>query len=379
MYKLNLECKTITPMFMYGADKNTPELRTSEFKGMMRWWWRAIKAEDNIENLRKEEAEIFGGVGEIENKSKVSIIVKRSDGNNNHIGKNVKKDYNLKWQYQDNQRRNVGEHEGIAYLLYSVILPGKEKKFFKDLEFEIILTSDDKKSFEKACASLWLAVYLGGFGARSRRGGGNLEIVDWDCTPKNLLSIKFKCDSKKVDQLEEFMKNNLCEIKKICGHLSGSNKYYNLKDAKILLFNPRDSWEEALNFLGEEYMKFRIDNKSKIFETPIFGMPVMHSGFKVRMVPYIKNEQDEKRISERLASPLIFKVVKGDKKFFPILVSLSGRLIAYVGKEKKEVREEYRRNEEWELDEVKELKDTLMLNFLDKIKNNDKNNKEIAI
>jgi len=51
---LKLKCRLITPMFMAGADGRTPELRPSEFKGMMRWWWRAIKAEDDIERIKKE-------------------------------------------------------------------------------------------------------------------------------------------------------------------------------------------------------------------------------------------------------------------------------------------------------------------------------------
>jgi len=46
--KVTFECEVITPMFMAGADGRKPELRPSEFKGMMRFWWRAAKAMDNI-------------------------------------------------------------------------------------------------------------------------------------------------------------------------------------------------------------------------------------------------------------------------------------------------------------------------------------------
>ncbi|MDW8109975.1 MAG: type III-B CRISPR module RAMP protein Cmr1, partial [Candidatus Kryptonium sp.] len=49
MHEITLSCSVITPMFMAGADGRTPEIRPSEFKGMMRWWWRAIKAEDDID------------------------------------------------------------------------------------------------------------------------------------------------------------------------------------------------------------------------------------------------------------------------------------------------------------------------------------------
>ena len=100
--ELKLKCKTITPMFMAGADGKTPELRSSEFKGMMRWWWRAIKADDDIGKLRKEEAEIFGGTGEGEGKSKVRVIVKPGSID---IGNDV--------------REVINDDPGLKYLYYS--------------------------------------------------------------------------------------------------------------------------------------------------------------------------------------------------------------------------------------------------------------------
>ena len=54
VHSVIFKCRVVTPMFMAGADNETPELRPSEFKGMMRFWWRAIKAEDNIEKLKQE-------------------------------------------------------------------------------------------------------------------------------------------------------------------------------------------------------------------------------------------------------------------------------------------------------------------------------------
>lgn len=59
-----------------------------------------------------------------------------------------------------------------------------------------------------------------------------------------------------------------------------------------------------------------------------FGMPVMHSKFSVRMVPYDNKE----RISDRLASPLIIKVIRSNNLFFPVLIRLNFE-IGKVGKE----------------------------------------------
>ncbi|MEG3064679.1 hypothetical protein [Acetomicrobium sp.] len=98
---------------------------------------------------------------------------------------------------------------------------------------------------------------------------------------------------------------------------------------KLLIFDYKNSWIDALNLLGKRFSEFRHENRSKVFETAAFGMPVMHRGF--RMVPY-KNDD---RLSERFASPLIFKVIKSDNLYFPILLQLNCD-IPKVGKEEKE-------------------------------------------
>lgn len=41
METLTFTCKIITPMFLAGADGQTPELRAASIKGALRFWWRA--------------------------------------------------------------------------------------------------------------------------------------------------------------------------------------------------------------------------------------------------------------------------------------------------------------------------------------------------
>ncbi|MEO0296961.1 MAG: type III-B CRISPR module RAMP protein Cmr1 [candidate division WOR-3 bacterium] len=351
---LKLKCKLITPMFMAGADGKTPELRPSEFKGMMRWWWRAVKAEDNIEKLKREEAEIFGGTGEGEGKSKVQLKIKGISSLN--IGNNLKVDYNLHWCFDRNTNSLAGENAGIGYLLYSTVLPNRERSYIKDgYEFELTLTFMNEEAFKKACASLWLAIYLGGFGTRARRGGGNIEVTQVD--ENNDINLDFICDAKDTSQLKKFLERNLTEIKKICGTNTSyaQLEYTNLKDARILIFDPKNDWKEALNFLGEEYRKFRNNNKSQIFETATFGMPIMHSGFSTRMVPYDNNKE---RLSERWASFLIFKVIKSSNNlYFPVIVKLSPGGVNYIGMEEK-------RDNKWNKSNVKKFTEKLVNNFL---------------
>jgi len=160
MYKLILKCRVITPMFMAGADGRTPELRPSEFKGMMRWWWRAIKAEDDIGRLKKEEAEIFGGTGEREGKSKVKIKINTALDNSDII------DYQpLPHHIRNNCPVDNQSRCRKAFTL-KAIGPGKE------IEIEFSIPSLEIQNL------IFLTFVLGGFGKRSRRGFGSLHIIN---------------------------------------------------------------------------------------------------------------------------------------------------------------------------------------------------------
>ena len=152
--KVTFECEVITPMFMAGANGRKPELRPSEFKGMMRFWWRAAKAMDNIPELRREEAKIFGGTGEGEGKSKVAIRLKPFDLK---VGNNITSEVNMK------------DLKGMAYILYSTFaLKVKGERLIRGYiktksKFFIHLLIEDRY-FSQILASFWLSIYLGGFG-----------------------------------------------------------------------------------------------------------------------------------------------------------------------------------------------------------------------
>lgn len=150
MKSATFKCKVITPMFMAGADGRTPELRPSEFKGMIRFWWRAIKAKDSIEELRKEEAGIFGGTGKGEGKSKINVTI---------FGKEIK----------DNKYRPL-PHSNNKEFTFPAIMPGSK--------FEIVLLSRFDAEYELCKDVFVISTILGGFGKRSRRGFGSIKILD---------------------------------------------------------------------------------------------------------------------------------------------------------------------------------------------------------
>src|SRR3990172_5820707 len=78
MNTIEFQCETITPMFMGSADPQECELRPPSIKGAMRFWWRAINGNLGLDELRKREAEIFGGSGEKE-AERSKVIIKLHD------------------------------------------------------------------------------------------------------------------------------------------------------------------------------------------------------------------------------------------------------------------------------------------------------------
>lgn len=151
METITFECEVITPMFLAGADGTQPELRAPSIKGAMRFWWRAVNA-NLVENkngkwdyskLMENEAKIFGSSDEKVGKSKFSIRIIPND---------------------------------LPYNKYSPV-PHSTKTFRFDginpnRTFKIILNPKE----ERYCNILKVALLLGGFGKRSRRGFGSVKI-----------------------------------------------------------------------------------------------------------------------------------------------------------------------------------------------------------
>ncbi len=300
MNEIIIKCRTITPMFMTGAS-DRPEIRPSEFKGMMRFWWRAIKAEDNIEDLRKKEAEIFGGTGEKEGKSKITIKVYPQPTN---IG--------------DNIENEIKSYDGIKYLLYSTFslkARGERiiRKYIKlDFQFNIELASYDENSFKNALASLWASIYLGGFGTRARRGAGNIIVEEAVGDSKEL---DFIPKGENASEIFKWLKSNLDECFSIikCDKKYNNNfctKYTNLSFSRIIISNKIfNDWKAALNDIGKIYAEFRKKHKREIFDIAAFGLPITH------------------KISGRRASSLLIKIIPSKEKFYWIVLRLSGEFL----------------------------------------------------
>jgi hypothetical protein len=69
MPQIDLALETVTPLFLGGADpRGDPELRPASFRGLLRFWFRALVTgvigDGNLPTLREAEAAVFGDRGD---------------------------------------------------------------------------------------------------------------------------------------------------------------------------------------------------------------------------------------------------------------------------------------------------------------------------
>jgi CRISPR-associated protein Cmr1 len=332
--RLTFELEFITPAFIGGANQQA-ELRPASFVGLLRWWWRALKGECDIENLRAEEVEIFGGIAKNLKKEeikKASPVYLRVEGDVSK-GEDLINEYRLSWSFDKNRRALIGPHAGVGYLYY-FMLPkkkrnGQEEKGREFIEpgskLKLTLIGKDKV-LKHYIASLWALVFLGGVGARSRRGGGNLAVVDYN--PKDLPKDLEKISFIPTGDFCKWFVENLREVKHLVGSSKGlCDKYSNLSNVKLVLSKKEfDTWFEALDDIGKEFMKFRSENKQSVFDTAVFGFSFIRG-----KGPFVEFEEKIKRSEEKItrrSSPVIIKVVKNSEgKYQWMVLGLEGKFL----------------------------------------------------
>lgn len=335
MGRIAINCKFITPAFIYGAN-NELELRAPSIKGLMRFWWRAVNEFSSIEEMRNRESEIFGGKLIVNGKekfvkAKVQILTK--------LIKNTDLESNRSSSYK------YKHYDGIKYLFYSV----KGKKIFHEgIQFQVIFKfKDEDKQYVKEYLKGFNALQLFmGIGGRSRRGGGNFiveEIADiFGISEEEILTNLYveKNSNDIVDAYKKLFKynNSTCE-------LSYSNIINESAKVYLLTFNNKSlrpnnfNFEDNFNKVAKKYKDYRRKNTFN-------------------------------KCNNRGASPLIIKIVKDGEECKILLVKLSGERIKYYGKEDKS-KKNRRDNENNKQNEEDKIVDEFFKEFLQKNNRNE--------
>ena len=147
---LTFTCEVLTPMFLNGADGQTPELRAPSIKGALRFWWRALNGHMDLPRLRQEELQLFGGVGPLARRSSLILSCREL-------------------QMQETKEQLV-PHKNM----------GQGNRCFRPgSTFEVTL-----RFRKEPCPNYFFNLFVltgvfGGLGKRSRRGMGSWRVLSY--------------------------------------------------------------------------------------------------------------------------------------------------------------------------------------------------------
>ncbi len=319
------------------------ELNVNAFKGVLRWWFRAIQGDSDI---YEKEKQLFGST---ENAASFKLKITSSS---------IKKDI---WRRTRGKRYgyyNVNDRpvnfDGLSYFAHN--LKGRsgdtilKKEFIKPDEsvFEIKIIANNKNVLNKILALFWLAFQFGGIGARSRRAFGNLEILsDNEKLEINGKKFIFKNSYKDEKDYQDTLKKNF-EILKSFFPLNEQNihgTYPCFRNARLFLSKPvngdqtgvdtssssamalalqksgltsnnsgEKNWKEAIGFAGvtmqffralkeKDHSNFHNFNELKEVERAVFGLPLEFRFSNRHRLPINVNHYDGDEVT-RLSSPV---------------------------------------------------------------------------
>ena len=251
MKTLAFEIEVVTPLYLSGASQEISELRPNTIKTLMRWWYRAARGE--VSNIKQEskEFELFGST---ETAGKFIPRIKFSNSNkipNSPLKFNELRDFN-----------------GIKYLAFPFRQSNRSKiEPFYTFQFSLKFLPNVSIEDENAVlASLWLLMFLGAVGSRSRRGFGSLRVNKPFFHESSGLEFFFNGDA---GDFLSFFKKNLTLALEAIGFSRSLKESKDVsfttlssKNSRIFLYlkNKKHTFnwgQDALNDIGEFLQYFR--------------------------------------------------------------------------------------------------------------------------
>lgn len=312
--KVEVKLETVTPLFLSGADPcGEPELRAASFRGLLRFWGRAlvggVVGDGNLKALREAEKTVFGDI-----ESGSNIIVRVSG--------------------QTRSQPFKHSQPGVDYLFWSILRTDR-RCFPHGTPFTLTLqTRAGVKSGEPirmAWAALWLLTHLGGVGSRVRRGGGGVQVIKVKGpVPVDIPDMLIRAQTPQ--QLNGELSNGLKQLRALVRtddstpSIPSANPQFNVLHrncCRIVVLNKEwANWEQALNDVGLGLQTFRSRRppdyqnvKNVVSDSSSSLSPVERSAFGLPIGFYYRSLGGKKAtlkgsIHDRRASPILIRVVR---------------------------------------------------------------------
>lgn len=174
--------KVVTPLFCAGAHSDRAELRLSSFKGVLRFWWRALawpRCGGDLRAIKRREDALFGSAQTGQSRVLMRLV---ADGKPATVSKEEV------LTVAAGNKTVVGE--GARYLGYGVMEAFSSAKSNKragelkraclrapfEFAVEIRTRHLDREGLDSLTNALIAVGTLGGLGAKSRKGYGSLAL-----------------------------------------------------------------------------------------------------------------------------------------------------------------------------------------------------------
>lgn len=361
MLRQTFTVELVTPCFLGGA-KGQAEWRGASIRGQLRWWFRAVAGAhfgQDLEKVRVAEEEIFGSTRRC---SALRVLPgrgpepERPDGFGVPFGESLTADeIAQRWKDRNNStvnrlRLQSRTSDPLHYLAYGPVAKGKLDRPFLpasnsasfDLQWVRTPGGDLPDLFTSA---LWAWLYLGGIGARSRKGFGSLHVQQGPALWKT-----------PMDQAS--FRNEAGKLLALGRRVAGEPAWTCFSQGSRIFVGSEDfkTGEEALSRLGGWLIAFRRRYGKTTDTRTLNGQPVAGrdyewaapNGTKLRQgipdrigfglpLPFSRKIDgvfrgenviwgpDEK--DPRRASPLLLHVARFGNLYFPVLTHLPAQFL----------------------------------------------------
>lgn len=170
MARLQMNLQTVSPLFMAGANPKVPEVRAASFRGLLRYWLRAVLGvgyQQDYAGLKQRESHYWGSTSQ---GSALRLVVDKRPRRDPQEDRYVI----LPPTFQNGSANRLAAFpvESTFELRLDTLHPHRAASLFTD----------------ELYASLLLAFWVGGAGKRARRGGGALRVdsVEGDASSEAL-------------------------------------------------------------------------------------------------------------------------------------------------------------------------------------------------